>query len=87
MVMNNLNTIQIPVYSHCSYPPRILKELFSNAISEDHSSLVPMELVQKEFKLHISLIVLPIKPQPSYKEIFTKIGNVQESRLMYIAKK
>lgn len=72
MVVNNLSPIQIPVYSHCAYPPQILKELFSNAISEAHSSLVPIALIQKEFNLHISLTILPTNPQPSYKEIVTK---------------
>lgn len=49
IVMHNLSPIQIPVYSHCAYPSRILKEAFSNVISEAYSSLVPMELIQKEF--------------------------------------
>lgn len=68
MAMNNLSLIQIPVYSHCAYPLQILNVPFSNTISEAYSLLVPMELIQKEFNLLISLTILPTKPQLSYRK-------------------
>jgi len=46
-------------FTHCAYAPPILKKPFSNAISEAQSSFVPMELIQNEHSLHVSLIILP----------------------------